>query len=749
MVKDSKKSQLAVEEVKIGDQTLRFEVGRLAGQANGAVLAQIGETVVLATVVCGGPREDLDYFPLYVEYQEKMYAGGKIKGSRWVKREGRPTDEAILTARLIDRSIRPLFPKNYKAETQVVITVLSVDGENDPAVLGINAVSAALAISDIPWEGPVGGIRVGLNSQLIANLPWSKEEESNLNLVVSSSKKAIVMVEASAKEVTEEQTVKALEFAKNANDQVVGAIEHLVKKVGHVKLEIVKNELPDEIKKVTEKEAAKVIGQVLASEKAGKVDTAPLAAIIDELSQQYPDTKKTLIKRVVDDYFKSQARKKILEGKLRLDGRKPDQIRPLSLDIGILPRTHGSAIFQRGETQALSIVTLGTPSLEQLIESMEREETKRYIHHYYMPPYSVGETGRFGWPSRREVGHGSLAEKALEPMIPLEDDFPYTIRVVSECVSSNGSTSMASVCGSSLSLMDAGVPIKKPVAGIAMGLMVKDPGKGVLGNDYLILTDIQGLEDHIGDMDFKVAGSKEGITALQMDIKVSGVTAEVLAEALEKAERARHFILDKMLEAIPGPRKQLSKYAPKVKIIKIAKEQIGEVIGPGGRIIRQIIAETGAEVDVNDEGRVTVSTMEEEAVNKAVAWIEGLTREINPGEVFEEGKVKRLMPFGAFVEFLPGREGMVHVSKMSSEYVQNPEDVVAIGDKVKVKVEEIDDMGRINLTMLFGENAKKERSREGQRRQSFGRSQPSSRRPGFRQRQSSSPTRKPMADWRR
>ncbi|OGD61786.1 polyribonucleotide nucleotidyltransferase, partial [Candidatus Beckwithbacteria bacterium RBG_13_42_9] len=551
MSKVTPKLQVTVEEVKVGGQTLKFEVGRLAQQANGAVVAQLGDTVVMATVVCGGLREDLDYFPLQVEYQEKLYAGGKIKGSRWVKREGRPSDEAILSARIIDRSIRPLFPDGYKAEVQVIVTVLSVDGENDPAILGINAVSAALSISDIPWNGPIAGIRVGLNGDLIANLPWSKQEISNLNLVVSSSKEAIVMVEAGAKEVSEDDTVKALEFAKEINSQIIAAIEKLVAKVGKTKQEVAVESLPKDMQLEIEKEADKVMEDVLKSEKAGKIDGSLLAAVVAILQERYPDTKKALFKEAVDAYFKKQARAKVLKSKVRLDGRKPDEIRPLSIEVGVLPRTHGSAIFQRGETQALSIVTLGTPRLEQLIESMEREETKRYIHHYFMPPYSVGETGRMGWPSRREIGHGALAERALEPMIPSADEFPYTIRVVSECVSSNGSTSMASVCGSTLSLMDAGVPIKKPVAGIAMGLVVANPKKGISGDDYLVLTDIQGLEDHIGDMDFKVAGTKDGITALQMDIKVAGITAQVLAEALAKAKIARLFILETILKALP------------------------------------------------------------------------------------------------------------------------------------------------------------------------------------------------------
>lgn len=738
-------SQVTIEEVSAGGQTLRLEVGRLASQANGAVLAQIGETVVLATVVAAGPREDLDYFPLQVEYQEKLYAGGKIKGSRWVKREGRPTDEAILAARLIDRSIRPLFPKEYTAETQVVVTVLSVDGENDPAVLGINAVSAALAVSDVPWNGPIAGLRVGLNGELIANLPWSQEEASKLNLVVSSNKKAVVMVEAGAREVTEEEAVKALEFAQKINQEVIAGIERLVKKVGKTKQAVVKGNLPAATVKTIEQATGEVVAAVLASEKAGKVDASPLIAVVEQMQEQYPEAKKSEIKAVVDAYFKKQARAKILVGRVRLDGRKPDEIRPLSVAVGILPRTHGSAIFQRGETQALSIVTLGTPGLEQLIESMEREETKRYIHHYYMPGYSVGEVGRFGWPSRREVGHGDLAERALEPLIPSEEEFPYTIRVVSECVSSNGSTSMASVCGSTLSLMDAGVPIKKPVAGIAIGLMVKDPDAGIQGKDYLVLTDIQGMEDQIGDMDFKVAGTKDGITALQMDIKVAGVTAAVLAEALAAAKKTRLSILETMLKVMPEPRQQISPYAPKVKVIKVAKEQIGEVIGPGGRVIRQIIAETGAEVDVNDEGKVTVSAKDLEAVNKAVAWISGMTREIEVGEVFEEATVKRIVPFGVFVEFLPGREGMVHVSKMSTGYVAKPEDVVSLGDKVKVRVEEIDNLGRINLSMVFGEKVKAGPDK-GDRGQggSFGGRKPQWQPRGFSQRRPENSPRRPQ-----
>lgn len=778
----NKNSKIVASEVKINGQILKFEVGRFAAQANAAVIATLGETMVLATVVSSGPREDLDYFPLYVEYQEKLYAGGKIKGSRWVKREGRPSDEAILTARLIDRSIRPLFPEDYKNETQVVVTILSVDGENDPDVIGICAVSAALSISDIPWGGPVGAVRVGLkDSVCFANPVYTEKEFSELDLVISSKKEAIVMVEARASEAAEKDIASSLKFGQETCGKIVGCINDLVKKIGKKKQIIEKQSLDTKIVREIEKTTAEIIDKVLASEKAGKVDTSALVGAVEQMVETYPEVKKVKIKTVVDKFFKKSARNQILQGRIRLDGRKPDEIRPLSIDVGVLPRTHGSAVFQRGETQALTIVTLGAPSLEQLIESMEREETKRYIHHYYMPPYSVGETGRFGWPSRREVGHGALAEKALEPVIPSEKNFPYTIRVVSELMSSNGSTSMASVCGSSLSLMEAGVPIKKAVAGIAMGLMVDDPKKGIKDDNYLILTDIQGLEDHIGDMDFKVAGTQDGITVIQMDVKATGVTTKVLAEVMERAKKARLFILKTMNKTISKSRPKISKYAPKIEQVVIAQNKIGEVIGPGGRMIRKIIAETGANIDVEDDGTITITAPDEISLRKAIDWITGMTREIQVGEIFEEGEVKRIQPFGAFVEILPGRDGLVHVSKMSAAYVDDPNKVVSIGDKVKVKVVEIDDMGRINLSMIFGEarggegdrkrvagpiprigeyRPKRDFKRQDRsgRRGPFDRekrfdgkdSRPSqSQRPGFgRARRFQKPARKPLADWR-
>lgn len=687
------KFPLVKKKINIEGQEISFEIGRLAFQANAAILAQQGETVVLATVTSSSPKEELDYFPLRVEYQEKLYAGGKIKGSRWVKREGKPSEEAILTARLIDRSIRPLFPKDYKNEVQVVITVLSIDGENKPDILAINAVSAALSISDIPWNGPIGAVRVG------------EKEFPGLDLVISNTKRAIVMVEAGSLEIEEEKMAQALEKGFTVNQKMVDFIDSLKKELGQKKQTFpIKKIKPELIKAINKKAKSQILS--LIEEKIAVQDKLfRLEEIKEALKEEMEDESKKEINNIVDDIFKQGVRDLILKQKIRIDGRKIDEIRPLKAEVGVLPRTHGSAIFQRGLTQALTITTLGSPALEQLIENMEGEETKRYIHHYYMPPYSVGETGRFGWPSRREVGHGALAERALAPMVPSEEDFPYTIRVVSQITSSNGSTSMASVCGSSLSLMDAGVPIKKPVAGIAMGLIVNQI-EGEKIKEYLILTDIMGLEDHLGDMDFKVAGTKDGITALQMDVKIIAITPKILAEGLIRAKKIRLFILSVMEKAIAKPRSTISSYAPQVARVKINKEDIGEIIGPGGKMIRRIIKETETNVNVDDDGMVTISGMNREGMEKAIKWVKDLTRKIQVGEEFV-GEVKRIQPFGAFVEILPGKDGLVHISQMAAEYVKDPSEIVKIGQKVKVKVREIDEMGRINLTMLFGDNARK------------------------------------------
>lgn len=691
--------------IKINGKELSLEIGRFAPQANAAVLARMGDTLVLATVTSSKPREDLDYFPLYVEYQEKLYAGGKIKGSRWVKREGRPSDEAILTARLIDRSIRPLFPKGYKNEVQVVITILSVDGENDPDILSICAASAGLAISDIPWNGPIGAVRVGLkDNNYFANPAYQELEFSDLNLIVSGTKEDIIMIEADVSEVVEDKVIAALEHGQKIIKTVIDFIKDFEKEVGQKKQSFEFKEIKPALLKTVEQKAGKTISDLIKQGVNHGADLSRLAEIKEALAKDLEKESKAEINSAVDQYFKNLVREQVLKKKIRFDGRKIDQVRSLSIETDVLPRTHGSAIFQRGLTQALVITTLGSPSLEQLIENMEGEEKKRYMHHYYMPPYSVGEVGRLGWPSRREVGHGALAERALEPVIPSEEKFPYTIRVVSEITSSNGSTSMAAVCGSSLSLMDAGVPIKKPVAGVAMGL-IGESKKNKIDN-YVVLTDILGLEDYIGDMDFKVAGTETGITALQMDVKTLGITLKILSQGLTQAKKARLFILKEMKKILSVSRSSVSQYAPKIAVLQIDKEKIGEVIGPGGRMIRQIINETGAAIDINDEGTVTISGMDKDGIRQAVDWVEGLTREVEVGEEFV-GQVKRIQPFGAFVEILPGKEGLVHISKMSTSYVKDPADVVQIDQEVKVKVVEIDDLGRINLSMLFGKDTKK------------------------------------------
>lgn len=691
--------EITTTKIELGGKTLELEVGRFAEQANAAVVARYGDTVVLVTAVMSSRETDLGYFPLQVEFAEKLYAGGKIKGSRWVKREGRPTDEAILTARLIDRSIRPLFPDGLKREVQVIVTPLSVDGENDPDIPALIAASAALHISDIPWEGPIAAVRVGLvngdtEPKFITNPTHPQQEFSTLDLIVSGSKEAIVMVEAGANEISEATAIKAIGFAHDEIKNIVAGIEELRQKVGKDKATFTVSETPAEIvsqiKKLVEPDLKAAIG------KSGTKD--PITPdMVAAVAEKFVDT---LTSRQVDaiifDIYKKLIRENTLTKGVRPDGRKLDEIRQITVETGLLPRTHGSAMFKRGMTQALTITTLGSPDMGQLIESMEGEETKRYIHHYFMPPYTVGETGRVGWPSRREIGHGALAERALEPVIPPESEFPYTIRVVSEIMSSNGSTSMASTCGSTLSLMDAGVPIKKPVSGIAMGL-VSD------GEKMVVLSDIAGIEDHTGDMDFKVAGTKDGITALQMDIKLKGLPAEILEKALEQARVGRLFIMDKMLAALPEPRKTLSKYAPKIEQLEIPTDKIGEIIGPGGKMIRAIIAETGAQVDIDDstgKGIVTISGIDQDAIDRAVARIQGMVKVPEPGEIYE-GTVKRIMNFGAFVEILPGKEGLVHVSRMSKEYVKDPNDIVKVGDAVTVKVTEIDNMGRLNLTMVM------------------------------------------------
>lgn len=695
--------------IEIGNRKLTLQYGKVAKFANAALIGTYGETVVLATVVASKKETTLDYFPLQVEYAEKLYAGGRIKGSRWVKREGRPSDEAILSARLTDRSIRPLFPKNFKKDVQVIVTVLSVDKENDPDILGMISVSAALAISDIPWNGPIGAVRIGyIEKNLIINPPQTEMNFSDLDLVVSGSDEKVVMLEAGANQVSNEVFFSAVKMANTEIKRITSFIDEFVKEVGKTKQIVIADQTED-LKKAIAKKYDKEIKQLVEdASKKERIDDVLFdlgnKIVLAEANKDYE------LKKVVEALrslsFK-HIRENILKNGKRVDGRGVEEIRSISGEVSVLPRTHGSAIFQRGDTQVLTITTLAAPSLEQWLETAEGEETKRYMHHYFMPPYSVGETGRFGFPSRREVGHGALAERALMPVIPTQEQFPYTIRVVSEVLSSNGSTSMASSCGSTLSLMDAGVPIKEPVAGISIGLVTdeKDPY-----NKYVLLTDIAGIEDFSGDMDFKVAGTKNGITAVQLDVKLPGLSEKMVEETLEKALTARLSILEKMLSVLPQSRVNISKFAPKIEVIKLPQDKIGEVIGPGGKIIRQIIAETECDLNVDDNGVLTIAGTDETKVEKAANWVKNIIREIKVEEVFE-GEVKRIATFGAFVEIVPGKEGLVHVSQMRKDFVKDPEEVVKLGQKVKVRVIEVDDQGRIRLSMLFGEDMKKDEGR--------------------------------------
>jgi len=682
----SKKEEknIVKKEITWGERTLSFQYGSLARQADSAVLARYGDTVVLATVASAPPREDVDFFPLSVDYEERLYAAGRISTSRFIKREGRPTDEAILNGRLIDRSIRPLFPKGYLNEIQVIVTVLSYDQENDPDIISLLATSAALLISPVPWDGPVVGVRIGLqNGDFELNPRKNEEQYSNLNLTITFNKDKVVMIEAGANQVPEDIVLKAMEFAKQQTKPVFELLESLHKEVDPK----LKKEITNYIKENFGKE-------LFDPDKVSKEHTT--TEMKDDLHAKFEGKlTKGEMNKIFDETVKSWVREQILEKEKRPDGRSLTQVRPINVEVGLLPRTHGSAVFQRGDTQVLSVATLGSVSLGQLLEGMEGEDTKRFMHHYSFPPFSTGEVRRVGAPSRREIGHGALAEKALLSVVPSQEKFPYTIRVVSEVLSSSGSTSMGSTCGSTLALMDAGVPISDPISGIAMGL-VTDKDK------YKILTDIQALEDFYGDMDFKVAGSDSGVTAIQLDVKIDGLTLDMVKEIFARAKEGRKFILDKMLKEMPKSREEISKYAPKVEVLKIPPKKIGEVIGTGGKTINRIIDETAAAIDIEDDGTVRITGSTEESVQKAVKWIEALTHEVKPGEVYE-GKVKRVMSFGAFVEILPGKEGMVHISQLATHRVEDINKEVQVGQAMKVKVIEIDSQGRINLTRKFAE----------------------------------------------
>lgn len=698
--------------IELGGRTLTLTTGTLAEQAAGEVLARMGDTVVLATVAVAPLKMEMDYFPLSVEYQERLYAGGRIKGSRWVKREGRPTDEEILAGRLIDRSIRPLFPKTYKKEVQLVVMVLSVDGENDPKILGAIAGSAAIHLTNLPWKGPVAPLAVGMKGdEYLINPTTTDLESSSMDLTVSCTKNAVLMVEAGAKEVTEEQIVGGIKFAEKESKAVLKLIEEIAAEKG-VEREVYKevkpsSDLENQIKKLVGDKMPSLVKNMALHE--GPSDE--YGELIEAIKAQFEkEEDKKFVLEIVDHMKKDYIREQILEKGIRPDGRKLTELRKLSAEVGLLPRTHGSAVFSRGQTQVMSVVTLGSESMGQLLESAEGEEEKHYMHHYSMPPYATGETGRVGQPNRREIGHGALAERALAPVIPSQEDFPYAIRVVSEVTSSNGSTSMASVVGSTLSLMDAGVPIKAPVAGIAMGLIIETPEK------FAVLTDLMGIEDFNGDMDFKVAGTEAGITALQMDCKALIITSEVLGKGLAQAKEARAEIMKKILSTLPESRKEVSVYAPKIKVVKIPVDRIGEFIGPSGKNIKKLMADTGTQVDVNDDGSVSVSGVDPDKMESAIAWVEGFSKVVQPGEIYE-GEVVRLMPFGAFVNILPGKDGMVHVTDMGVEgFVKDASDVVQIGQKVQVRVKEIDDQGRINLSMNMDpskDKPREERPRNG------------------------------------
>jgi len=700
--------------VELDGKIIKIESGLFGVQASGAVTVQCGDTVVMGTAVWGAPKAGLDYFPLQVEYREKHYAGGIISSSRFIKREGRPSDNEILTCRLIDRSIRPLFPENYYDEVQVIVTPLSIDGQNEPEILGIIAASAALAISDIPWAGPVGAVRVGsVDGKFVVNPTTDQKVKSALDLVVSGGTGSIAMVEAGANEVSEGEILSAMKFGQESIEKIINSIAKFAKEIGKTKKTVLPEEFPAEMVKLV---SDKVNPEALLNDsKSIGGEGLKLAPIVDALLVNNPEMDRNKLMRLIDNKIKEYVRNLVLTKKIRFDGRKTDQIREIKAQVGLLPRVHGTGFFQRGMTHVLSIVTLGSPADEQLIDGMKGEETKRYMHHYNMPGFAGGETGRFGNPGRREIGHGALAERALVPALPSKEEFPYTIRVVSEVMSSNGSTSQASVCGSTLALMDAGVPIKKPVAGIAMGLVTaKD-------QEPVTLSDIAGLEDHLGDMDFKVAGTVDGVTAIQMDVKVPGVTADLLGQALEQAKTARLFILGKMNEAISTPRSTVNETAPKVATVQIPAEKIGELIGPGGKMIRQIQADFAVEINVEETGFVVITGQDLAKVGSARDFIAGLTAEAEIGKIYE-GTVTRVESYGAFVQILPGQDGLVHVSRMSTEFVDDANSMVKVGDKVQVKCYEVDGQGRINLTMLLNdEKPVRQESRGGDRpRRDFG-----------------------------
>ena len=682
---------------EINGKPFTVEIGELAKQANGACMVHYGDTAVLATATASKEPKDLPFFPLTVNYEERLYAVGKIPGG-FIKREGRPSDKAILSSRLIDRPIRPLFPEGFRNEVQVISTVMSVDQDCSAEIAAMIGSSVALCVSDIPFDGPIAGVNIGLvDGEFVINPDVEQQEVSELDLAVAGTKDAINRVEAGANEVPEEVILDAMLFAHKEIVRLVQFQEKIIAEVGKEKSEITVFETDEAVKQeAKEKFEQKLIDAIQVKEKHAReeaieaVKEEALTYFEEKAEAEEDEELLTHAEAAMDEMLKDEVRRLITEEKIRPDGRKPNEIRPLASRVGLLPRTHGSGLFTRGQTQALSVCTLGALGDVQILDGLELEESKRFMHHYNFPQFSVGETGPIRGPGRREIGHGALGEKALERVIPPEKEFPYTIRLVSEVLESNGSSSQASICASTLALMDAGVPISAPVAGIAMGL-VKD------GDDYSILTDIQGLEDALGDMDFKVAGTEKGITALQMDIKIEGLSEDILKEALQEAKKARKVILDSMLEVIDKPRPELSPYAPKIITLTIDPEKIRDVIGPSGKQINQIIDETGVKIDIEQDGSVFISSTDEVMNERAKEIIENLVREVEVGEIYL-GTVKRIEKFGAFVEIFPGKDGLVHISQLQNKRTNRVEDVVSVGDQIMVKVREIDDQGRVNLS---------------------------------------------------
>jgi polyribonucleotide nucleotidyltransferase len=679
-------------EAEIGDRNLSIKTGKLAGQANGAITVRYADTVVLVTVCVGSkPREGIDFLPLTIDYEERLYAAGKIPGG-FIRREGRPTEEAVLASRLTDRPLRPLLPKSWRSEIQIIITVLSADQENDPDILAVTGASAALLISEVPFAGPVAAVRVGLvDNELKINPTLAQLDDSLVDLVVVSTRDAIVMLEAGAREVSEDNLIRAIKFGHEANQNVISLQEQLQRAYGKPKIEApvieYNSEVVSAISPKVEGGLTQALGQPDKSQRE-RMLTELKNELIDELGESFSEGE---IEAAFEAEVKAEVRTNILKKGKRVNGRSLTEVRPITCEVGLLPRTHGSALFSRGQTQVLAITTLGSTRKEQQLDGLGIEETKRFIHHYNFPPFSSGEVKRVGTPGRREIGHGALAGRALVPILPEDEDFTYTIRLVSEVLSSNGSTSMASVCAGSLSLMDAGIPIKSAVAGVAMGLVTDEEG------NYAILTDIEGLEDAYGDMDFKVAGTSEGITALQVDIKLHGISMDIVEKAINQAREARLHILDIMGQTISSSRPEVSRYAPRMYKITIDPDKIGSVIGTGGKTIRSITAETKATIDIDNDGTVVIGSPDEDAARKAIGIIESLTKDAEVGDIYT-AKVTRLLNFGAMVEILPGKEGLVHISELAENRVASVEDVVKVGDEVTVKVIGIDNMGRVNLS---------------------------------------------------